>query len=78
MQLDAAVADYVTRGWAVESRTENQAVMAKKSYIGWFWNTILALITGGLWLIVVAFRVINRKIYRVVLTYDGQGVIVRP
>lgn len=52
--------------------------MAKKSYIGWFWNTILALITGGLWLIVVAFRVINRKIYRVVLTYDGQGVIVRP
>lgn len=77
MQLDAAVADYVTRGWAVESRSANQAVMARKSTIGWFWNTLLALFTGGLWLIVVAYRVINRKVYRVVLTFDGIGVSVR-
>lgn len=66
--LDQKVAEYVGRGWAVESRSEGQAVMTKKSRIGWFWNIILSVVTGGLWLLVVLYKVINRKVERVVLT----------
>jgi hypothetical protein len=66
--LDQKVAEYVNKGWAVESRTDTQAVMAKKKRIGWAWNIILSVLTGGLWLLVVLYKVINRKVERVVLT----------
>lgn len=66
--LDQKVAAYVAKGWAVESRTETQAVMSRKSRIGWFWNIVLTVLTGGLWLLVVLYRVVNRKVERVVLT----------
>lgn len=66
--LDQKVAEYVAKGWAVESRTDSQAVMTKKSRIGWFWNIVLSVFTGGLWLIVVLYKVLNRKVERVVLT----------
>lgn len=75
--LDQAVAEYVSKGWAVESRSESQAVLSKRSRIGWFWNIVLSIITGGLWLIVVLFRVLNRKTSRVVLTVDPTGQLVR-
>lgn len=65
--LDQKVADYVGKGWAVESRSETQAVMTKRSKIGWFWNVVLSVLTGGLWLLVVLYKVINRKTERVVL-----------
>ncbi|MDQ0735319.1 hypothetical protein [Arthrobacter agilis] len=77
MTLDAAVADYVRRGYAVESRTNTQAVMAKKRRIGWFWNILLSIVTGGLWLIVVIVRLINRKVDRVVLNADPTGMLIR-
>jgi hypothetical protein len=66
--LDQKVAEYVSKGWAVESRTDTQAVMTKRSRIGWFWNVVLSVLTGGLWLLVVLYKVINRKTQRVVLT----------
>lgn len=66
--LDQKVAEYVAKGWAVESRTDTQAVMAKKKRIGWLWNILLTVLTGGLWLIVVFFKLVNRKVERVVLT----------
>ena len=66
--LDAAVAQHVNNGWSVESRTETQAVVTKRTRIGWFINTVLTLLTGGLWLLVVLYKVINRKVERKVLT----------
>lgn len=66
--LDQKVAEYVNKGWAVESRTETQAVMTKKARIGWLGNILLTVLTGGLWLIVVFFKLVNRKVERVVLT----------
>jgi len=66
--LDQKVAEYVNKGWAVESRTESQAVVSKKKRIGWFANTVLTVLTGGIWLIVVVYKLINRKVERVVLT----------
>ena len=75
--LDAQVAQYVAKGFAVESRTESQAVLVKRSRIGLFWNVLLTVVTGGLWLIVIAYRLINRKSSRVVLTAREDGRTVR-
>lgn len=75
--LDENVAGYVSRGWAVESRTESQAVLSKRSKIGWFWNIVLSILTGGLWLLVVLYKVLNRKTSRVVLTLDPSGRVLQ-
>ena len=75
--LDAAVAQHVNNGWSVESRTETQAIVTKRSRIGWFLNTVLTVLTGGLWLIVVVFKLINRKVERRVLTVDQSGNLVK-
>lgn len=66
--LDAAVQKHVNAGWAVESRTDTQVVLVKKKRIGWMWNILLTLVTGGLWLVVVFFKLVNRKTARKVLT----------
>ena len=66
--VDQAVAQYVNKGWAVESRTDTQVVLTKKARIGWFLNTVLSVLTGGLWLLVVLYKVINRKVERKVIT----------
>jgi hypothetical protein len=66
--LDAVVAQHVNSGWSVESRTETQAIVSRKAKIGWFLNILLSVLTGGLWLIVVFFKLVNRKVERKVLT----------
>ncbi len=75
--IDAEVASYVRRGFGVESRTRSQVVMARTRRIGWFCNSILVLLTGGLWLIYVIYRLANRKVDRVVLTVTGRGGVKR-
>jgi hypothetical protein len=75
--LDQAVAQYVGRGWAIESRTQTQVVLTRKAKIGWFWNILLSVVTGGIWLIVVFFKLVNRKVERKVLTADSAGNLVR-
>lgn len=76
-ELDTQVARYVARGYAVESRTASQLVLVKPRRIGWFWNTILVLVTGGLWLIYVIYRVVNRKADRVVFTLGSDDKVRR-
>lgn len=73
--LNAAVASYAARGWTVSSVTGTQAILQRKQKIGWFWNILLSLITGGIWLIVVIVRLVNRKIETVTLTVDQSGRI---
>ncbi len=75
--MDQAVARYVRNGWAVESRTDTQAVLTRKPKIGWFWNILLSVLTGGLWLIVVVFKLINRKVERKVITVDAVGNLIK-
>lgn len=75
--LDAEVAALVAKGYAVESRTETQAVLVRKRRIGLFWNVVLSIITSGVWLIVIAYRLINRKSDRVVLTVGADGRVRR-
>lgn len=52
-------------GWAGHPATQD---------IGWFWNTI-ALVTAGLWLIVVIVRVVNRKVETRIVTVDAYGTV---
>ncbi|SKC38899.1 MULTISPECIES: hypothetical protein [Plantibacter] len=73
--LNAEVARYAARGWSVSSVQGQQAVLQRQKRIGWFWNLILTLITGGLWLIVVIIRVVNRKVESLIVTVDAYGRI---
>ncbi|KRC58618.1 hypothetical protein ASE14_18880 [Agromyces sp. Root81] len=73
--LNAEVARYAQRGWTVQSVAAGQAVLSKNKRIGWFWNLILVLLTGGLWLIYVVYRALNRKVQTVVITVDASGRI---
>ncbi|MFB6611843.1 hypothetical protein ACFCVO_16060 [Agromyces sp. NPDC056379] len=73
--LNAEVARYAQRGWTVQSVAAGQAVVSKNKRIGWFWNLILVLLTGGLWLIYVVYRALNRKVETVVITVDPAGRI---
>ncbi|HEY9324225.1 MAG TPA: hypothetical protein VIP50_04775 [Agromyces sp.] len=73
--LNAEVAKYAQRGWTVQSVAAGQAVVSKNKRIGWFWNLILVVLTGGLWLIYVVYRALNRKVQTVVLTVDPAGRI---
>lgn len=75
--LNAEVARYAAKGWTVSSVTPGQAVLQRKKRIGFLLNLILSLLTGGLWLIVVLVRVINRKIESVILTVDVNGSVSR-
>lgn len=74
--MDQAVAQHVSKGWSVESRTDTQAVLTRKPKIGWFWNIVLTVLTGGIWLVVVVFKLINRKVERRVLTVDQSGRLI--
>ncbi|KQZ07620.1 hypothetical protein ESP57_17390 [Agromyces fucosus] len=73
--LNAEVAKYAQRGWTVQSVAAGQAVVSKNKRIGWFWNLILVILTGGLWLIYVVYRALNRKVQTVVITVDPTGRI---
>lgn len=75
--LNAEVARAAAQGWTVSSVAGDQAVLQRKKRIGWFWNIILSILTGGLWLIVVIIRVVNRKIQTLILTVDAFGTIRR-
>ena len=73
--LNAEVARYAAQGWQVQAISADQAVMSKNKRIGWFWNLIFTFFTFGLWLFVVAFRVINRKRIALTVTVDPVGTV---
>ena len=75
--LNAEVARFAGRGWSVSSVSGSQAVLSRKRRIGFWLNAVLALLTGGLWLLVVLVRVVNRRVENLVLTVDAAGVVSR-
>jgi hypothetical protein len=77
--LNAEVSRRAQDGWSVASVTGSQAILQRKKRIGWFWNIVLTLVTGGLWLIVVIVRLVNRKIETLTITVreDGQLLVTQ-
>lgn len=73
--LNAEVARQINYGWSAESVTQTQAVLFKVRRVGWFWNLVLTLITGGFWLIVWVIWVLKRKGDHLVLYVDEAGII---
>jgi hypothetical protein len=71
--LDRAVTKYVERGYRVDSNTGRQAVVSKRQRVHLLSNLLLTLVTGGLWLIVLAIRLLNWPSDRAVLTVDASG-----
>jgi hypothetical protein len=71
--LDRAVAKYVQHGYTVKSHTGYQAVVVKRQRVNVLLNLGLSLITGGLWLIVLALRLLNWPTDRAVLSVDAAG-----
>lgn len=71
--LDSTVAKLAREGWTVTSVSPAQAVLQRRKRIGWFWNLLLTLVTGGLWLIVVIVKLVNRKTETRIVTVDAYG-----
>lgn len=75
--LNHEVARFAAKGWTVSSVVGNQAVLQRKKRIGFWGNLFLTFFTWGLWLIVVALRILNRKIESLILTIDHYGKVDR-
>jgi hypothetical protein len=76
--LDRAVSKYLEHGYSVRSIRGRRAVVTKRQRVNVLLNLLLALVTGGLWLIVLAVRLLNWPTDRVVLTIDDRGETCTP
>ena len=73
--LDRVVAKYVQHGYSVQSNTGRQAVVTRRQRVQVGLNLALTVLTGGIWLLVLAIRLLNWPTDRVVLTIDRHGVL---
>ena len=73
--LNNEIEKAVSAGWKVQSSRNHQAVLSKNKRIGWFWNSIFIIISGGIWLIPVAYWILNRKQLTLVLNVAASGKI---
>lgn len=73
--LDRAVTKYLEHGYRLRSNRGFRAVVGKRQALNVPLNLGLVLITGGFWLIVLAFRLTNWPVDTVVLTVDEHGVL---
>lgn len=71
--IDAEVAKAVRDGWTVQSVGAGQAVLSRTKRIGLLLNLLLVLVTGGLWLIWIIYRALNRKTKTLIISVDAYG-----
>lgn len=74
-ELQAYVAHAIRQGWTVQASSPDQFILTKNKRIGWFWNSIAVLVTGGLWLIPVFYWVLNRKQDTRLISINNNGQI---
>lgn len=75
--LNAEIARLVSHGYSVQNVAGDQAVLSRNKRMGWFWNTVLVLVTAGFWLIYVVYRALNRKTETVIVSVDEHGRLSR-
>lgn len=73
--LNAEVARHASKGWSVQSVADDQAILQRKKKLGVVSNVLLSIITGGIWLIVVVVKIVNRKVQTKIITVDESGHI---
>lgn len=71
--LDRAAARYMLHGYTETFNDGHQAVLVKRQQVNVPLNLVLAIITGGFWLVVLALRLLNWPTDRAVLTVDAAG-----
>lgn len=71
--LDHAITTYALNGYKVESDTGWRVVVGKRQRVHVLSNFALVLLTGGLWLVVLAIRLTNWPVDRAVLSVDVDG-----
>lgn len=71
--LQREIEKWVSKGFSVESSTETRAILSKKKKIRLIIHLVIALLTAGIWLLIVLWQVINRKSQTVIISVDEQG-----
>jgi hypothetical protein len=71
--LNSVIATQAQAGWTVQAVSEGQAILSRNKRIGWALNLLLALLTAGIWLIVVLVQIVNRKKETLIVTVDKFG-----
>ena len=71
--LERATTAYVQEGYKLDSLTSWQAVLSRRQRVRIGVNLVLTLLTAGFWLIILALRLLNWPMDRVVLTIDEHG-----
>lgn len=74
-RLNEEIAKHVAHGYTVQSKMSGTAVLSRNKRMGWFWNTVLVLLTAGLWLIYVIYRALNRKTEVIQINVDVYGKV---
>jgi CHASE1-domain containing sensor protein len=74
-RLFARVAVLARDQWQVESKTSNSVILSRPKKIKFWLNLLLSLITGGLWLIYVLYRVVNRQRESRIVRISKDGII---
>jgi hypothetical protein len=74
-RLDAEIAKYARQGYTVTDRGPRQAILQRKARVKWLTVTLLSLLTFGIFLVIVLFRIVNRKMETVVITVDERGKV---
>ena len=75
--LQGEVARAVRDGYTVQSVGGGQAVLSKTKRMGLLLNLLLLIVTGGLWVIYIIYRALNRKHRTLIITVDAYGRVSR-
>lgn len=83
MKYQDLIDDHVARGWRIERQRPALTVLrkgrARFTWWGHAWAIGLSILTGGLWLIVYAWRMaIRLRERRIVKLPDGNGHVETP
>lgn len=75
--LNTEVATWARKGWTVNSVSGAQAVLSRNKKLSFWWNLLFAVLTGGIWLVVVFYKLANRKMQSLVINVDARGKVTR-
>lgn len=64
---------YLKGGYVIETENDQFLILVKRRKVGVFWNLLLTVLTGGLWLVVWGLRLIFRN--SIVKMYKGEEPI---
>ena len=70
--MNEAIADYVGEGWLVESAVGDFVTFSRRSR-NWFSNTLMVLITFGLWFFYLIYRAFKPARDTLVIRVDDFG-----